>query len=233
VVDPIDGTRGLMHDKRSAFFLSALAPENPAPRLRDVTNAVMVEIPTSRSHLSDVLAASRAGGLWCVTDDLATGTRRPFTPRPSTATDLRHGFATIVRFFAGAAAALGAVQDELMRRLHPDDPIAQQDAFEDQYISNGGQMHALITGRDRLVADLRPLVRTAGGGSLRCSHPYDVCAALVAEMAGVVLTASDGSPLDVPLDLTTKVAWIGYANAALRARVEPHLLASLAVLGLR
>ena len=39
----------------------------------------------------------------------------------------------------------------------------------------------------------------------------------------VVVTAPDGGPLDAPLDVTSDVAWIGYANQRLRARVEPVL----------
>lgn len=232
VIDPIDGTRGLMHDKRSAFFLAALADDVGTPTLRSLTHAVMVEIPTTRAVLSDVLAAGPTGPLIATTDDLRGRTRTPFWPRPSTATELRHGFATVVRFFAGAAERLGAVHDRLLRRLHPGDTGAAQDAFEDQYISNGGQMHALITGRDRFVADLRPLVRLPDGGRLRCAHPYDVTGLFLAERAGVVITDPAGHPLDAPLDLTTPVAWVGYANARLREVIEPHLRAVLLETGL-
>ncbi len=232
VIDPIDGTRGLMHDKRSAFFLAALAEEVGVPSLRGITHAVMVEIPTTRGVLSDLLAAGPSGPLFAATDDLRTGACTTFMPRPSSASDLRHGFATVVRFFAGAAERLGLVHDRLLRRLHSGDGIAQQDAFEDQYISNGGQMHALITGRDRFVADLRPLVALPDGAPLRCAHPYDVTAAFLAERAGVVVTDPQGRPLDVPLDLTTRVAWVGYANPRLRARVEPELIAVLRETGL-
>jgi fructose-1,6-bisphosphatase/inositol monophosphatase family enzyme len=48
IVDPIDGTRGLMYDKRSAWFLAAVA-ENRGEEtcLADTFAAVMVELPTS------------------------------------------------------------------------------------------------------------------------------------------------------------------------------------------
>ena len=92
-------------------------------------------------------------------------------------------------------------------------------------------MHALITGRDRFVADLRPLFRRTDGGPLMCSHPYDVLALPIAEAAGVVITDPSGAPLDTPLDLHTDVAWIGYASSALRANVEPAVRAALAKVG--
>lgn len=222
VIDPIDGTRGLMHDKRSAFFLAALATDGQAPRLAGVTHAAMVEIPTTRSHLSDLLWAAE-GQTGALTEDLLHQTSVPLCPRPSQATDLRHGFATVVRFFSGAAETLGRIHDALMRELQPSDPMAQQDAFEDQYISSAGQIHSLVTGRDRFVADLRPLVRTAEGAALRCAHPYDVCILPIPKAAGVHITAPDGSDLDAPIDLTTRVAWIGYANSAIRSKVEPVL----------
>jgi hypothetical protein len=63
-------------------------------------------------------------------------------------------------------------------------------------------------------------------------HPYDVCTSLIATEAGVILTAPDGSPLDTPLDLESPVAWVGYANPALRAAIEPALRTVLARRGL-
>ncbi len=234
MLDPIDGTRGLMHDKRSAFFLAGLAPVNDA-RLATLCHAAMIELPTTRSPLSDVLAADADGTLFACTDEIATASctsTRPLLVQPSRAVDLRHGFATVVRFFAGAAERLGAFHDALLQELHPDDPQAHQDAFEDQYISNAGQMHALITGRDRFVADLRPLVSNPIATTatsvvathsvpLRCAHPYDLLGLLVARAAGVAITDAHGAPLDAPLDITTRVAWIGYANSTLRHHVEP------------
>jgi hypothetical protein len=38
--------------------------------------------------------------------------------------------------------------------------------------------------------------------------------------------------LAAPLDVTSDVGWIGYANAALKALIEPHLRDALARRGL-
>jgi hypothetical protein len=43
----------------------------------------------------------------------------------------------------------------------------------------------------------------------------------------VIVTDDRGRPLSHPLDLEADVAWIGYANAALRAQIEPLLLPML------
>jgi hypothetical protein len=39
-------------------------------------------------------------------------------------------------------------------------------------------------------------------------------------------------PLDAPLDLESDVAWIGYANDALRRTIEPALIGALRRRGL-
>ena len=54
IVDPIDGTRGLMFDKRSAWSLAAVAPDHgDATRLSDVVVAAMTELPTTRQTIVD------------------------------------------------------------------------------------------------------------------------------------------------------------------------------------
>ena len=55
IVDPIDGTRGLMYQKRPAWILTGVAPNRgPQTNLRDIELAVMTEIPLVKQHLSDV-----------------------------------------------------------------------------------------------------------------------------------------------------------------------------------
>jgi hypothetical protein len=103
--------------------------------------------------------------------------------------------------------------------------------FEDQYASTGGQLYELMAGHDRFIADLRPLMQptVASRGLPRtlCCHPYDVCAALIAEEIGVVVTGADGGALDAPFDIESDVAWVGYANERIRASVEPALQSAL------
>src|SRR5262249_44820048 len=133
-----------------------------------------------------------------------TGAVEPLTLRPSRATTLTHGFATVVRFFPGMREPLAAIDDEIARTLvQPATKPRQAVTFEDQYACTGGQLHELMAGHDRFIADLRPLVGPAG----LCCHPYDVCTELIAREAGVIITNPAGGTLDAPFDLTTDVAW--------------------------
>src|SRR6184192_3262166 len=63
IVDPIDGTRGLMYQKRSAWILTGVAPNRgPDTDLQDIELAVQTEIPLVKQHLSDVAWAVRGEG---------------------------------------------------------------------------------------------------------------------------------------------------------------------------
>ena len=215
IVDTIDGTRGLMYDKRSAWCLAAAAPRGG--RLGDIVAAAMTELPTSKQSAVDQLSGVRNGGITAQRHDLRDGGRSPLTVRPSTATDLEHGWSGIAKFFVPGKVALAELEAELFRRL------GAREVFDDEYVSSGGQLHELITGRDRFVADLRPLVVP---DALAC-HPYDLCTAMLLEEAGGVVTDPWGDPLDAPLDTTSPVAWVGYANPRLAARIGPELAAVL------
>ncbi len=133
----------------------------------------------------------------------------------------------MVRFFPGAREILAAIDDEVVQALVKPEP-RRAACFEDQYASTGGELYELMAGHDRFIADLRPLVMAEG----LCCHPYDLCTELIAREAGVVITAATGAPLDAPLDLTTDVAWVGYANETLRRTIEPVLQAALRRRGL-
>lgn len=232
LVDPIDGTRGLMYQKRSAWILTAVAPnQGSATRLRDAEIAVQTEIPLVKQHLSDRLWALRGAGYAAERYNRLTGQAAPLRLRPSTATTLDQGFVTFDRFFPGMRTELAAIDEEVAQAVQGAPRPGKALSFEDQYICSGGQFYELIAGHDRFIADLRPLAETlptrrrqAPGA---CCHPYDVCTALIAEEAGVLLTDATGAPLDAPWDLASTVAWVGYANPRLRALVEPHLLDAL------
>ena len=234
ILDPIDGTRGLMFDKRSAWCLAGIAPNlGPGTTLDDIEVAVQTEIPTSRSHVVDVLWAGKGEGAAGCILDLDTSIEVPLVPAPSPASTVRGGFAGLARFFPPAREALASIDDEVMRRALGD-PGGRALVFEDQYISTGGQIHQLATGRDRFTADLRPLVyarQGLAGAGLSC-HPYDLSTALVAREAGVIVRGLPSGKLDAPLDTVTPVAWTGYANARILHEIEPILIAILEERGL-
>src|SRR6267142_1399399 len=52
IIDPIDGTRGLMYQKRAAWILTGVAPDRgPDTGLQDIELAVQTEIPPVKQHL--------------------------------------------------------------------------------------------------------------------------------------------------------------------------------------
>jgi fructose-1,6-bisphosphatase/inositol monophosphatase family enzyme len=224
ILDPIDGTRGLMYDKRSAWSLAALAPQKGArTRLSDIIVAAMTELPTSKQGQADQLSAVRSRGVKAERIDLRTNRRQRITPQPSRATGLAHGFASFAKFFPAGKAWLALREERLWQALGEGGEI-----FDDQYLSTGGQIYELLMGHDRFIADLRPLASAAlpRPKSLAC-HPYDICTALIAQELGCVITAPDGRQLQAPLDTTSPVAWVGYANPALARRIGPKLRAVL------
>ncbi|MDX1933816.1 MAG: hypothetical protein SFU56_14555 [Capsulimonadales bacterium] len=225
IVDPIDGTRNIMYNKRSAWALAGVAPNRGAETtLADIEVAVMTEIPTTRHVLSDQLWAIRGEGAYREAQDLRTGERTPLPLRPSRTPHLAHGFSSVVKFFPPAKAAIAAFEEELLARVAPNEgenPLV----FDDEYISTGGQIYEILVGHDRFLADLRPVFFDALGlpKKLVC-HPYDICVERIAREAGVILTDETGGPLTAPLDIRAPVSWVGYANPALRDLIEPHLL---------
>ena len=232
LVDPIDGTRGLMYQKRAAWILTGVAPNRgAATRLSDIVLAVQTEIPLVKQHLCDQLWAVRGEGVQARRRNRLTNALSSLRPRPSRSDTLRHGFASVARFFPGARDVLGAIDDEVMRAVVGPAAQGKSPCFEDQYLSTGGQLYELMVGHDRFVADLRPLmagVLAARGLPLPlCCHPYDLCTALIATELGLVLTDATGQTLDAPCNLEANVSWVGYASERLRERVQPALQQAL------
>jgi hypothetical protein len=239
IVDPIDGTRGLMYQKRSAWILTGVAPRPPAGRaatLADLRLAVQTEIPTLKQHLGDVAWAVAGAGAAAERVDRLTGARTPLALRPSRAETVVHGFGGLAKFFAGTRAALAEIDDAVIARLQVTAGEGEGLVFDDQYISTGGQLYELMTGHDRFVGDVRPLLipglRARGLPAPLCAHPYDLATELVAREAGVIVTDPAGQPLRAPLDVTTEVAWVGFANQALARTVGEALRAELTSRGL-
>src|SRR5688500_16575396 len=230
IVDPIDGTRGIMYDKRAAWALAGVAPnKGPNTRLRDIEVAAMTELPTSKMGFADVLTAIKGRGATGMRIDLATGTPQPLPISPSTADGIDHGFASVANFFPGTKRLASELMEHLVTNLIGPADVTKATVFDDQYISTGGQFYELIVGHDRFNADLRPVFyRMQEQPEGLCCHPYDCASMLIAREAGVVLTDEKGEPLDGPLDVTSGISWVGYANAKLRERMEPVLQQFLA-----
>ena len=229
LIDPIDGTRNLMYDKRAGWFLAAIAPDyGEKTRLSQSLASVMIELPPSKQLFADSFVFVKGQAVLAKRTKIDTGEVTTFVPRPSTEPTLLNGFAQVANFFPGtkalAAELMERIAEATLGRVRP----GQASIFDDQYISTGGQLVELLVGHDRFCCDLRPLFyeiaeqrsRVPVVRGLEC-HPYDIAGMLVAQNAGVILTDGFGQPLDTPFDVTHPVHWCGYANEHLRAQIEP------------
>jgi fructose-1,6-bisphosphatase/inositol monophosphatase family enzyme len=230
IMDPVDGTRGLMYDKRAAWSLAGAAPNKGAgTRLSDIEVAVMTELPTSKMGQGDVLWAIKGQGAHGVREAVGAENGERGTGnlelRPSTADTIGHGFATVSNFFPGTKELASRLMEHLVLRTLGAADVKKATVFDDQYISTGGQFYELIVGHDRFIADLRPLFYAMQGqGEGLCCHPYDCATMLIATEAGVIVTDGRGNPLDGPMDVTTGLSWAAFANDALRRQLEPLIL---------
>ncbi len=228
LVDPIDGTRSLMYQKRSAWILTGVAPNRgPDTNLQDIELAVQTEIPLVKQHLSDMIWAVRDKGAEAERYNRLTGEHFALQLQPSKARTISHGFSTMVRFFPGSREMLAAMDDEIIENVLGPVQYGKAQCFEDQYISTGGQLYGLMAGYDRFIADLRPLLepflRRRGTALGICCHPYDLCTELIARELGVIVTDASGEILRAPMTLEADVAWVGYANSHIRSQMEPFL----------
>ncbi|MGV3540578.1 MAG: inositol monophosphatase family protein [Rufibacter sp.] len=226
IIDPIDGTRGIMYDKRSAFFLAGAAPnKGKDTRLQDIEVAVMTELPTSKSVLSDTLWAIKGQGAHRFTLHLEKNTREERNIRPSGSETLYGGFGQVARFFPPGREILAAIEEDMIAAIFPEAPEGKAILFEDQYISSGGQLYEMLVGHDRFVADVRTALfrrlKKEGRKIGHVCHPYDVCTMLIGYEAGMIITDIEGQPLNAPLDTTSPIDWVAFANDKLQKQIEP------------
>ena len=237
IVDPIDGTRGLMYQKRSAWILTGVAPNlGDQTSLSDIVLAIQTEIPLVKQHLSDCVWAFKGTGVTAERFNRITNEYSPLTVRPASTKTIAHGYAQVARFFPGARDELAAIDEEIvMGALGPVQPDKAH-CFEDQYTSTGGQLYELLSGHDRFTADIRPLMKSViskrGAVTGICCHPYDMCTELIAREAGVIVTDVNGQRLNYELSVKPDVSWAGYANRDIQAQIQPLLQAALKKRGL-
>lgn len=207
--DPLDGTRPLLADKRSAWVLVGAGRE--AATLEQLELSVVLEVPTTRAGWALTAWADRHGNLTVTDEDLRTGEVRPATLHPRRSADLDHSFVTVVRFAPGHGEIIGRWADRHLAGLV---------TFEDLVPCSAGQLMGLASGADAAVFDPRPILAP---GTM-AAHPYDLAGLWVARAAGVVVEALPSGPLDVPLSVDHPVAWAGYANAEIAERLRVHAL---------
>lgn len=240
ILDPIDGTRNVMHDLRSAWVVVSFAgPGRGEPRYDDLVYGLVSEIPDSRTIEARELDAVLGGGAKLRRLDVPAGSHpAEATEAQPVETDLRadpelrldRGYFPFFGFHLSCRADVDALAHRVFTGLHQEHPgLELSTVFNDQYISSGGQLALLALGAYRSIVDPRTTVGERTGRPTQTAKPYDMAgAALVAIEAGCVVTDPLGQPLDFPLDATTAVDFAGFHNQATADAMVPHLRAALA-----
>lgn len=221
VIDPVDGTRNLMMDLRSAWCVVALAPPGTTiPTQGEVVCGVVRELPDSRAATWRTLIATRGQG--CQLE--VGGEERPLVVDDDGRMD--HGYFPFFAFHPRIRPAVTRLGAAVFERLEAEG-VDTATCFDDQYISSGGQLALITLGTYRAVVEPRGFLAERLGPTQTCK-PYDVAGAILcAQEAGSIVHGLDGEPLDFPLDESTAVSFCAFHNEATRARFFPHLQAAL------
>jgi len=230
-IDPIDGTRNLMADLRSAWTVISFCGPGPAqPRLADVDLGLVAEIPDSRAARWRALVAARGAGCRLRTGDLSTDELLDEERLEADDDDRAdHAYFPFFSYMHDLRPPLAALQAGFFARLARHEGADVRSCYDDQYISNAGQLFLLARGTYRLIVDARQWAAERAGHPTVTSKPYDLAGAvLCAREAGCVVTSIEGDELDFPLDTSTPVGFVGFANRASHERMWPHLQRALA-----
>lgn len=230
ITDPIDGTRPLMHDMRSAWVLTGVARDRgEATRLSDVQVAVQTELPTTSAALYEVIVAVRGLGATRERRRVDDGELVDVAPLEVVASlPPDNGFYSVSRFLPPDRALAAAIEREVFERAIARRLVEPRLMYEDQWLCTAGQLHALATGRYRWLADLRGWYADAFGVENFTSKPYDLATLLAFEEAGVVVCDADFRPLDAPLDTSTPLSVVAFGNQGLHDVWAPLLRAAMA-----
>lgn len=228
LVDPVDGTRVLLHDLRSAWTLSAVAPETGGkdPGLLDAIACLQSEIPTSNQSVAEVLHTTEGEGPVVERWNIAEGRRLDAAPlRVPALRDPSHRFVVFSKFFPEGKGLLAWIEESILARLDGAAEASRSYFFEDQYLSTGGQLRCLATGRYAFVGELRPLLfailrRRERRVGIAC-RPYDIATLKIAVEAGVRVTDLAGGAFDPRMNLSEEIGFLAYATDEIRGVLEP------------
>ncbi|MFT7485322.1 MAG: hypothetical protein ACI9F9_001170, partial [Candidatus Paceibacteria bacterium] len=139
-----------------------------------------------------------------------------------------HGYFSLFRYTPAMRPRLAQVEAEFFARLAEHEGADLRHCFDDQYISNGGQLALLSLGTYRMIADLRAHYAADFEVPVTYSKPYDCAGAiLIAQECGCSVLNPAGAELDFPLDASSGVSFVGFANEPSERRLGPHLRAAL------
>jgi hypothetical protein len=231
--DPVDGTRNLMVDLRSAWTVVSFAPAGKGqPRLADLSGGMVAEIPTTRAarfrcYFSDGETTWLEEGT--LGDNVAAEAGSIAAARVVRTDDddrVDHGYFPFFRYDPLRRLEIAEWEGRFFERLQRHEKALLHTIYNDQYCSTGGQLAELMSGTYRMLVDARGLAARRSGTAQTIAKPYDIGGAILcARAAGCELTDAEGRELDFPMDVTTPIDFCAYVNAATRRRLEPHWLA--------
>ncbi len=230
IVDPLDGTRHMMYQfQDTAFSLVGLSKvKGSHPKLGDIDFCAMLQVPNLDKKYVDLVVAEKDKPTKIERFETETWEKvKTLKPTPSKAESIKHGFVAFTSFFP-PRKYLGEIADYVVEKTIGKIEKGKAPVFFHEYISNAGQFYYLLTGKYRMVADLRPLqdekLRKEGKELGLCAHPYDVCTALAAKQAGCIVTDGFGSEQNFwnyPCDTETDVHFMAFANKKLYNEIAP------------
>ena len=225
IIDPVDGTRSLMHDMRSGWALTGIARDRgELTRLSDIEVAVQTELPTTTAGVYHVLTAIAGQGARIARHEVATGAlieEGPFVaPRK---VPLENGYLAFTRYLAVERPLIARLEQQFLDGALTEHGIDPRLVYDDQYLCSAGQLFLVTTGRYRMLADLRGWLRETRGIENFTAKPYDLAALLIYREAGAIVVDAAGDDLDAPLDTETSLSVVAWPNESLRTAFEPHL----------
>jgi fructose-1,6-bisphosphatase/inositol monophosphatase family enzyme len=225
LVDPVDGTRPLMQELRSAWVLTGLAPDGgAATRLSDIEFAVQTELPLSTAAVYHVAVAQRGGGATLARHDVLTGEELDLRPlRVHGQLPLDNGSFSFTHYLPAERVLVAELAQRFLGSAIATHGIDPHLVYDDQYLCSSGQLFLVTTGRYRMLADLRAWLGTVHGIKTFTAKPYDLAALLVYEEAGVSVLDAAGRPLDAPCDTETRLDVVAFGNERLRQAYWPLL----------
>jgi fructose-1,6-bisphosphatase/inositol monophosphatase family enzyme len=239
-IDPVDGTRNVMADLRSAWtVVSACGAGAGEPHAADVAHGTLGELPTSNAARARRLWADAGGGAWRNEFEYTTSARTAARALRVDALVEIEGYLPFFRYDLASRRDATQLETRFLERLVAHEGANARRLFDDQYICSAGQLVLLALGTYRMVCDPRELLARRRGAAATTSKPYDLAGALVvAREAGCLLVPLDDTlhvdaggepqPFDFQVDAATPVGFVGFHNAATARRLLPHLVAVLA-----
>ena len=189
---------------------------------------MQTELPTTSAGTYRVMWAVRGQGAYIATHAVGSGAeleRRPLAV--DEALEIENGYLCFTRYLPVERPLVADLEQICLDRAIEAEGLNPRLLYDDQYLANAGQLYFVTTGRYRMLADLRAWLGRTHGLQNFTAKPYDLSALLVYTEAGVPVLGDDLLPLDAPLDTSTPLSLIAFANRSIQARMLPHLAAAM------